>query len=334
MYYDYHKIISYNCFLNFLIGERGVGKTYGATKFVIFNFIKKGEQFVVIRRYKNELKETLNTFFDSMIKNNEFPEHQLTVSGNKFYIDGEIAGFGLVLSTSQNLKGSNFDRVTTIIFDEFAIEPGQKKYYLSNDPVVFLNLVETIARMRDVRIFMLGNPADVYTNPYFTYLELTIPYNTDIKLFKNNLILVQYMYNEEYREAKRKTKLGQIVEGTTFGNYAIENKQLYENNSFIEKKLASSRFTFAFIYNNETYGVWFDFKVGKIFVSTDYDPKTTYIFACTLEDHKPNTLLLSCAKQYTCWKNFIQNYKLGNVRFENQKIKLITNQLIKTLITI
>ena len=74
------------------------------------------------------------------------------------------------------------------------------------------------------------------------------------------------MYNEEYREAKRKTKLGQIVEGTSFGNYAIENKQLYENNTFIEKKLKSSKFTFAFIYNNETFGVWFDFKVGKIFV--------------------------------------------------------------------
>ena len=310
------------------------GKTYGATKYVIDRFLKKNEQFVIIRRYKTELRETLNTFFDSMIKNNEFPEHTFTTKGNKFYIDGEEAGIGIVLSTSQNLKGSNFDKVATIIFDEYAIEPGQKKYYLSDDVVVFLNLVETIGRMRDVRIFMLGNPADIYTNPYFNYFGLSVPYNTDIKLFKNNLILVQYMYNEEYREAKRKTKLGQIVEGTTFGNYAIENKQLYENNTFIEKKLKSSRFTFAFIYNGETFGVWFDFKVGKIFVSNDYDPNTTYIFACTLEDHKPNTLLLSCSKQYTCWKNFIQNYKLGNVRFESQKIKIISIELIKTMLSL
>ena len=202
----------------------GVGKTYGATKFVISNFIKKGEQFVVVRRYKSELKETLSTFFNSMINNNEFPEHNFSVSGNKFLIDGEVAGYGLVLSNSQNLKGSNFDLVKTVIFDEYAIEPGQRKYYLKNDVVIFLNLLETIARMRDIRVFLLGNPADIYTNPYFTYFDLQIPYNTDIKLFKNNLILVQYMYNEEYRQAKRKTKLGQIVEGTTFGNYAIENK--------------------------------------------------------------------------------------------------------------
>ena len=28
MYYDYNRILSYNAMLNFLIGERGVGKTY------------------------------------------------------------------------------------------------------------------------------------------------------------------------------------------------------------------------------------------------------------------------------------------------------------------
>ena len=28
IYYDYNKIMSYNAFINFLHGERGVGKTY------------------------------------------------------------------------------------------------------------------------------------------------------------------------------------------------------------------------------------------------------------------------------------------------------------------
>ena len=42
MYYSYNRILSYNAFLNFLIGERGVGKTYGAIKFVTKEFLKKG----------------------------------------------------------------------------------------------------------------------------------------------------------------------------------------------------------------------------------------------------------------------------------------------------
>ena len=103
----------------------------GATKLVINNFIKKQEQFVVIRRYKTELKETLDTFFDSMIKNEEFPEHTFRVEGNKFLIEDMVAGYGIVLSTSQNLKGSNFDSVKTIIFDEYAIEPRSKKILLT-----------------------------------------------------------------------------------------------------------------------------------------------------------------------------------------------------------
>jgi recombination protein RecT len=45
--------------INILIGERGVGKTYGATKFVINQFIKKGEQFAYIRRYKPEIAKAL-----------------------------------------------------------------------------------------------------------------------------------------------------------------------------------------------------------------------------------------------------------------------------------
>ena len=29
MWYNYNKILSYNAMFNFIIGERGVGKTYG-----------------------------------------------------------------------------------------------------------------------------------------------------------------------------------------------------------------------------------------------------------------------------------------------------------------
>ena len=34
------KILSYNAYLNFIVTERGLGKTYGFTKFVIKDFLK------------------------------------------------------------------------------------------------------------------------------------------------------------------------------------------------------------------------------------------------------------------------------------------------------
>ena len=104
MYYDYHKILSYNALLNILIGERGVGKTYGATKLVINKFLKKGEEFAYIRRYKPELQKAVPHFFESVNSNNEFPEHHLYTKNNRFFCDDSCFGYAMTLSTAQDLK--------------------------------------------------------------------------------------------------------------------------------------------------------------------------------------------------------------------------------------
>lgn len=331
MYYDYHKILSYNALLNILIRRKtAFGKTYGATKFVVSQFIKKDEQFAYIRRYKPELKKAVPNFFDSINSNNEF-EQRLYTKGNTFYCNDQVCGHAMTLATAQDLKSTNFSKVKNIIFDEFIIEEGQKKYYLKNEVFTFLNLIETISRLRDVRIFLLANSASS-TNPYFLYFDLSLPYNNDIKLFKNGTILLQYMKNEEYRETKRQTKFGKLIEGTSFEDYAINNNFLNDNKNFIEKKSGSAKFTFAFIHNNITYGVWLDYKEGKLYVSHDYVKNTPFIFATTLKDHTPNTMFLASARKYSCWKHFIENYNLGNVRFENLKIKNIVQDLLKNIL--
>ena len=238
----------------------------------------------------------------------------------------------MTLSTAQDLKSANFDGVKNIIFDEFIIDEGQKKYYLTNEVETFLNLIETISRMRNVRVFLLGNAGNVVTNPYFLYFDMNLPYNTDIKTFKDGLILLQYMVNPEYRKAKSETRFGRLVKGTSYEKYAIENQDTHLNKNFIEHKGQTAKFSFAFIYQNETFGVWFDYSQGKVFVSNNYLKDTPYKFATTLKDHSENTMFLNSARKYGCWRTFIENYQLGNVRFENQKIKNIVTQLIKKLL--
>ena len=134
------------------------GKTYGATKMVVNKYLKKDEEFAYIRRYKPELTKAVPNFFESVNNNNEFPSHILSTKANKFFCNGNCFGYAMTLATAQDLKGTTFSKVTTIIFDEFIIEEGQKKYYLKNEVETFLGLVETLARMRDIRIFMLANP--------------------------------------------------------------------------------------------------------------------------------------------------------------------------------
>ena len=124
MYFSYKRILSYNALLNFIIAERGSGKTYGATKIVVNDFLKNHNEFVYIRRYKSELQKGCKKFFEPVIINGEFEGHSLYNKGYTFYIDEEVAGYGVTLSTAQQLKGTNFSKVKYIVFDEFLIEEG------------------------------------------------------------------------------------------------------------------------------------------------------------------------------------------------------------------
>lgn len=140
------------------------------------------------------------------------------------------------------------------------------------------------------------------------------------------------MQNNEYREVKKKSRFGQLVEGTDFADYSINNKFIQDNNNFIEKKQGTAKYSFAFIYNSQKFGVWTDFKQGKIYISNDYDKNSPYIFSCSLENHSDNTMFLKTAKRYNAWKRLIENFELGNVRFENQKIKNLCMDLFKKLL--
>ena len=62
IFWNINNSVSYNALFNFIIGNRGGGKTYGMKNYVINKFIKKGEQFIYLRRYKTEVKR-INTFF-------------------------------------------------------------------------------------------------------------------------------------------------------------------------------------------------------------------------------------------------------------------------------
>ena len=73
-FYDYGAVLSRNAVFNVVIGPRGDGKTYGAKQLAIKNAIKKGEQFILLRRYSTELG-TRVSFFDDIAHNiqKEFP---------------------------------------------------------------------------------------------------------------------------------------------------------------------------------------------------------------------------------------------------------------------
>lgn len=189
--------------------------------------------------------------------------------------------------------------------------------------MIIASVMDSVIRNRsDVKIFFLMNAVEgVEYSPLFTFFDLSLPYNNDIKLFKSNTILVQYMQNEEFQKEREQTMIGKMMSGTKYFDYAFKNKILDKNNLFIEKKTGTSKFSFALIYNEITFGIWNDFHEGKIYVSTDFEDESYFTFAMTLKDHQPNTMMFTMIKRFQFWKVFLENFTIGNVYFENQFVK-------------
>lgn len=327
-YYDGGNAISYNALFSFIIGGRSIGKTYYYKRKAIRDFIKKKKQFIYLRRYKEELQKTIGSFFNDV--KNEFPEHTFSIKSNKFYIDGEIAGFYFPLSTSHILKSMSFPDVQTIIFDEFIIDKGTYRY-LPKEVNAFLNFYDTISRDRDIKVYFIAN-AITMTNPYFLYFNITLPKNnSSFVTFNNNLILLEYINSEKFLEQRAKTRFGQLISNTDYGNFSLKNTFLLDNTDFIENKNRNCIFYFAFKFNNSIFGVWLDTKTSILYVSNDYDKNTQYIITTTMQDHSSNTLLLKKLKDTKIWNIFCNSYKYCNMRFETINIKNQVYDLIKSV---
>lgn len=334
IYLNFSKMFTYNALIYFLIGERGCGKSYGAKKYCANHFLKTNKQFVYIRRYKTELKEALYSnsepsFFNQIKDDKTMKNHKLTNNNSTFFIDDKICGYAIPLSIANILKSSTYEKVDTIIFDEFIIDKGCY-HYLKNEVTQLLELMLTIARLHDIKVVLIGNAISI-TNPYFDYFNLTLPYNSEYKTFKNGLIVLRYVKNLEYRKEFKKTKIGQLIDGTPYGEYAIDNIFLRDNTSFIMKKTKNSKFSFTLIINNQKLGIWSDSNNKLIFISNDYDPNYKITFSLNTNDHNENTILIKL-RTSPLFKILITHYRLAHLYFENQKIKnLITAILDKHL---
>lgn len=324
IFYSYDKLISYGALLNFVIGERGVGKSYGAIKFVIDDYLKNGNQFVYLRRYKTELDTAVPKFFDAIVNNNEYGEDtQFKVNKrnkmSEFVMDGEVIGYAVALSTANILKSTSFSKVKTIIFDEFIIDKGVY-HYLRNEAETMLDICETIGRMRDIRVLFLGNAISLAANPYFNYFDLQLPpVGKEFRTFKDGLIVVNYIKNDAYRAAKKQTKFGRLIEGTQYGKYAIDNELLRDSETFIERRNEDALNWCTLVIKGHSYGIWVGKSTHKIFISRDYNPRLRQVFSVDEYGHNEKNLLIAAKKSW--FKIVIDNFAIGNVRFEDARVK-------------
>lgn len=318
MWYDKAQLLSHNKILNMVLSNRGGGKTFHFTRWGIDDFKKTGAQCVWVRRYQTEIDEMLlnGKFFDAVRE--YYPEDELTISGNTGLVNGEVAFYFIALSTSRQLKSNNYPLVNKIVFDEFIIDKGRVTY-LKSEVEVFLDLYETVARMRDnVRAVLLANSITA-VNPYFLFWNIRPDVNRRFTV--QGQVCIELFTDTDFVNAKKKTRFGQLVSGTRYGDYAIDNRWLLDTETFLEEKTPKAEFSHGLKYNGTIYGFWVDYKAGLMFVNKQYDPSAPWLYCLTKDDHEANLLLIKSLNDSKRIQQMVFAFRNGLLRFSDIQVK-------------
>ena len=184
-YYSLDKLLSTGCHYMILYGMRANGKSYAVKKHVIEQALK-GEKFVYLRRWKEDIKEKdVSCYFDDMpireLTHNKYVGIMAYRGYFYFYDVGEddkpvraadSIGRYCALNEAERYKSQVFNKVESIIYEEFITN----KIYLGSsenpEPKLLMQFVSTVARDRNIDIFMIGNTISRVC-PYFQEWSLT-----------------------------------------------------------------------------------------------------------------------------------------------------------------
>lgn len=328
-------ILSYNKTLNFVIGNRGGGKTIEAMRTITWAFIKHGFTSIWTRRQEVELDSIfMEKFFTDPAFLNQFPDYEFKTKKTKYGGIGYLRRKGddfwvayiqfMPLSTCLKHKSVPFPSVKYIIYDEFIIDKMSNMRYLKNEVFIFLEFLQSVMRLREnVRCLFIGNSISVI-NPYFLYYNIKKPKK---EFTAKGDICIQYYKNPYYTEQLKNSRFGNLVKNTEYANYAIENEFIRDKYDFIEKRPKTAHYWFAIKYDDNYFSVWQDGKSGNYYICNTYD-KNRLIFALTNEDHTLNTIMIQNKTKYLPIVCLIENYELGRIRFENLKIASMFDEIL------
>lgn len=292
-FYDFRKIDSLGAVFNMIVGARGVGKTYGASVKAIKRAITKGEEFIYLRRYDEDMKIAKMTFFDEVMV--EFPEWEFRVNGRLAEASPISAredkkrhwtriGFFIPLSKLQAIKSVPYARVRTMIYDEFIAEEGVN--YLPDEATVFQNFYNTVDRYRGrVTCYLLANSVSI-ANPYFVKWKIKVPKDTEIVRYgvptnrfgpvddKRPFIAVHFPKSEDFASEVAKTRFGRFLleNDPAYVDYAMNNQFSDNHEELIKEKDPDAVYRFTLFTAQGEIAIWHSLTT-KMYYATSRRPK-------------------------------------------------------------
>lgn len=326
-YYNFDKLYSYNATYNFLIGARGLGKTYGAKKKVISNAINKGEQFIYLRRYKTEMTAR-NTFFDDLKARDEFPDWDFRINGHTAEMapaptkeekkrPWRVIGYFIPLSIAQSQKSVAFPLVTTIVYDEFIIEKGNT-HYLPDEARAFNNFYMTVDRWKDkTKVFFLANSVSIM-NPYFLEYDIKPDQVGEFVRIADGFIVCHFADSAEFSTGVYKTRFGKFIQGTEQADYAVSSEFQDNNDNLLHLKTSKARYQFSLETKGGTFSVWVDLD-GPFYYIQEKLPRKQEIYTMLPERMDGEKRLLFYNDKIIQYLR--SSFKSGRAYFETAKAR-------------
>lgn len=333
-YYDYDKLYSYNGTYNFLVGGRGLGKTYGAKLKAIKSAIVKGDQFIYLRRYKSELTTSRNTFFADI--EHEFPGFDFKTNGNMALMSSvetrdekkrewSTIGYFLSLSTAQTQKSVAFPKVKLIIFDEFIIEKGSL-HYLPDEAIIFNNFYLTVDRYTDkTKVLFLANSVSIM-NPYFLEYEIRPDQEKEFITKSDGFMVCHFPDSANFSASIYETKFGKFIKNTDYADYAVGNTFSDNHDAMIAGKDYKARYLFTLECKTGLFSVWHSIANDEYYVQAKL-PKSQITFTLVAEKMGPDKTLLTFTDRPLSYLR--SAFRSGRVSFDKASTRNAFTEIFK-----
>lgn len=333
-YYKYDKLYSYNGTYNFLVGGRGLGKTFGAKEKAIKAALTKGDEFIYVRRYKEELATARNTFFADI--EYKFPKWDFRSNGmfaqtapaetrDEKKREWKTIGYFIALSTSQRQKSVAFPKVKTIIYDEFIIEKGML-HYLPDEATVFNNFYSTVDRYTDkTKVFFLANSVSIM-NPYFIEYEIRPDENSEFVIKEGGFIVCHFPEAENFSNSVYQTRFGKFIKNSEYAQYAVGNTFDDNNNKMLAEKHSRAKYVFSLECKTGTFSVWHTNDNDEYFIQSKL-PKAQIKFTLDATKMDSDKTLMTFTDRPLAYLRTA--FRAGRVSFDKPSTRNVFTEVFK-----
>lgn len=305
-YYDGTKLLSltdingkkpeiYICTSN-----RSAGKTTYFNRYFVNRFIKTGEKFGLIYRFKYELDDCAEKFFKD-INSLFFPEYIMTSKKcsngiyHRLYLNDKECGYAFALNSADAIKKMShlFSDVDRLLFDEFQSETNN---YCADEVNKFQSLHKSIARgqnkqVKYVPVFMVANPVSLI-NPYYVNMGITRKLTKNVKFLKGDGYVLEQGYNESANNAQQESGFNRAFMDSTYNQYSSYGVYLNDNLSFIEAPKGAMKYLATIKYNGAEYSLKQYRNEGIIYCDSRVDKTFPFKIAVSTDDHDVNYIMM------------------------------------------